>query len=217
MSDDSVSPSSTSSTQAPTTTASTHRPLPLQPLTTHIQNNDRSQSSSLDSVVTVVHSSSPQASPSGQDTQDSAMFSTLIGHTRGLLPPKENKGQAVADIGDFDHTPPPSGRASVDFLKSKEKREDITFEQLLQKPSFDIAIGNDDSSSPMFAPLLKKPNTKSAEPSGASLELPFHKVASSQNETVMDSMRRSSRNETQTQASPNQPPLVLSNINSGDE
>ena len=217
MSDDSVSPSSTSSTQDPIKTTSTHKPLPPQTLTTHIQNNNRSQSSSLDSVVTVVHSSSPQASPSGQDTQDSAMFSTLIGHTRGLLPPKENKGQAVADIGDFDHTPPPSGRASVDLLKSKEKREDATSEQLLQKPSFNIAIGNDDSSSPMLAPLLKKPNTISAETPDVSLDLPFHKDASLQNETVMGSMRRSSRNETQTQASPNQSPLVLSNINSGEE
>ena len=217
MSDDSVSPSSTSSTQAPTTTTSTHRPLPLQPLTTHIQNNDRSQSSSLDSVVTVVHSSSLQASPSGQNTQDSVMFSTLIGHTRGLLPPKKNKGQAVADIGDFDHTPPPSGRASVDLLKSKEKREDAISEQPLEKPSFNIAIGNDDSSSPMLAPLLKKPNTISAETPGVSLHLPFHKDASLQNETVMGSMRRSSRNETQTQASLNQSPLVLSNINSGEE
>ncbi|KAJ4124976.1 hypothetical protein NW768_009317 [Fusarium equiseti] len=216
MSDDSVSPSSTSSTQASTKTISTYQPLPPQTSITHIQNNDRSQSSSLDSIVTVVYSSSPQASSSRRDTQDSAMFSTLIGHTRGLFPLKESKVQAVTDIGDFDHTPPPSGRASVELLESKEK-QDTTSEQLLQKPSFDTAIGNDNSSEPMLAPLLKKPNTISAETSGASLDLPFHKASSSQNETVMDSMRKSSRHDTQTQASPNQPPLVLSNISSGEE
>jgi hypothetical protein len=145
------------------------------------------------------------------------MFSTLIGHTRGLLPPKESKGQAVADNGDFDHTPPPSGRASVELLKSKDKREDTASEQVLQKSSFDIAIGNDDSSSPMLAPLLKKPTTISAETSGASFGLPFHKASSPQNETVMDSMRKRSRNEIQTQTSPNEPSLVLSTINSGEE
>ncbi|CAG7559327.1 unnamed protein product [Fusarium equiseti] len=140
------------------------------------------------------------------------MFSTLIGHTRGLLPPKESKGQAVADIGDFDHTPPPSGRASVELLKSKEKREDTASEQLLQKSSFDIVIGNDDSSSPMLAPVLKKPNTTSAETSGASLGLPFHKASSAQNETVMDSMRKRSWNKIQAQTSPNQPSLFLSGL-----
>jgi len=145
------------------------------------------------------------------------MFSTLIGHTRGLLPPKESKGQAVADIGDFDHTPPPSGRASVELLKSKEKREDAASEQLLQKSSFDIALDNGDLSSPILVPLLKNPNTTSAETSGASLGLPSHKASSSQNETVMDSMRKRSRNEIQTQASPNQPSLVLSNVHSGEE
>ncbi|KAF4965472.1 hypothetical protein FSARC_6739 [Fusarium sarcochroum] len=66
---------------------------------------------------------SPQP-PSTQDTQDSAMFSTLISHTRALLPRQESEGQAEADVGDFDHTPPPSGRSSVDMSRDEYEQSD---------------------------------------------------------------------------------------------
>ncbi|KAF5027385.1 hypothetical protein F66182_517 [Fusarium sp. NRRL 66182] len=81
----------------------------------------KTPSSSSDSAIIVAHNS-PQPSLLGQDTQDPAMFSSLVSHTRVPLPQREDEGQAEADFGDFDHTPPPSGRTSVDMTRSKSEK-----------------------------------------------------------------------------------------------
>ncbi|KAL4725317.1 hypothetical protein ACLX1H_007464 [Fusarium chlamydosporum] len=60
------------------------------------------------------------------------MFSTIIGHTRGLFPQRESKEGGVAGIGDFDHTPPHSGRSSADIPR---KERDAASQQLLDKSS----------------------------------------------------------------------------------
>ncbi|GKT99754.1 major facilitator superfamily transporter [Fusarium langsethiae] len=75
------------------------------------------------------------------------MFSTIIGHTRGLLPRKEPQGLVVTGVGDFDHTPPPSGRPSVDIPRKEDKGESITsvyfsgLETSLEYVEYDINRG----------------------------------------------------------------------------
>ncbi|KAH7255692.1 uncharacterized protein BKA55DRAFT_725970 [Fusarium redolens] len=48
------------------------------------------------------------------------MFSNLIGHTRALLPQGNSNDHIGTDLGDFDQTPPPSSRTSVDMSRSED-------------------------------------------------------------------------------------------------
>lgn len=63
-----------------------------------------------DSPVTVIHISPPSVSPT-PGTPKSAMFSTFFSYTEAQLP----KGQLEMETGDFDHTPAPSGRSSLEL------------------------------------------------------------------------------------------------------
>ncbi|KAM0554982.1 hypothetical protein ACHAPJ_006330 [Fusarium lateritium] len=121
-------------------------------------------SSSPDSAISVFNNS-PQPSPSAQDTQGPAMFSTLISQTRALLPRQESEGQAETDAGDFDHTPPPSGRSSVDMSRdeyelsdnkqeSRAKQHGISQHRLLKVSSNGpIVARKDDPVPPVLSPL----------------------------------------------------------------
>ncbi|CEI67003.1 unnamed protein product [Fusarium venenatum] len=158
MSDARLSRSSTSSTQAIQAlaeTVSVNNPPTPQPLLKQDLQNGGSHPSSTGNLASTTHSSRSSFPSSGKNIRASTMFSTIIGHTRGLLPRRESQGQDVVRVGDFDHTPPPSGRPSVDIPKKEDKGEGITSQQLLHKPS---RIGNltvkDQSTSTISKPLL---------------------------------------------------------------
>ncbi|RSL90568.1 hypothetical protein CEP52_014538 [Fusarium oligoseptatum] len=65
-----------------------------------------------DSPVTVIHISPPSVSPT-PSTPTYVMFSTFFSHTEAQLP----KGQLEMEIGDFDHTPAPSERSSLELSR----------------------------------------------------------------------------------------------------
>lgn len=48
------------------------------------------------------------------------MFSNLIGHTLAFLPQGNSKNHIGTDVDDFDQTPPPSSRVSVDMPRSED-------------------------------------------------------------------------------------------------
>ncbi|KAL3608290.1 hypothetical protein FPOAC2_03284 [Fusarium poae] len=158
MSDARLSRSNTSSTQAIQALAKTvsiDNPASPQPLLEQDLQNGGSDLST-GNLAPATHNS-PSTFPSSEnDIQDSAMFSTIIGHTRGLLPHRESQGQAVARVDDFDHTPPPSGRPSVDIPRKQDKGERITSQQLLHKPSqIDSTIAIKEQSTSIFSkPIL---------------------------------------------------------------
>ncbi|KAM0414967.1 hypothetical protein ACHAPD_006151 [Fusarium lateritium] len=190
MSDARLSRSSTSSTQAIQAlaeTVSVNNPPTPQPLLKQDLQNGGSHPSSTGNLASTTHSSRSSFPSSGKNIRASTMFSTIIGHTRGLLPRRESQGQDVVRVGDFDHTPPPSGRPSVDIPKKEDKGEGITSQQLLHKPS---RIGNltvkDQSTSTISKPLL-------------------------------DSVHIRLRDKTWIQPLPNQTPLDLSNVNSDED
>jgi hypothetical protein len=217
MSDARLSRSSTSSTratQALVIATSVDKSLSPQPLLTQSLEDSGSYSSSTGSVATIIYNLPLPPSSSEQDNQDSTMFSTIIDHTRGLLPRRESKGQDVAGFGDFDHTPPPSERSSVDIARKEGKVEGTTSQHLLHKPS---QVGSTIATKSQSAPAVSKP------PLSTSMETPnplpgllYRKTSLSQNGTV-DVIRTELRDETQTQPSPYQTPLDLSNINSDED
>ncbi|KAJ4267783.1 hypothetical protein NW762_003898 [Fusarium torreyae] len=120
--------------------------------------------SSSDSAINVVNNP-PQPSPSAQDTQSPAMFSTLISQTRALLPRQDSEGQAETDVGGFDHTPPPSGRPSVDMSsdeyelldnkqESRAKQSNVSRHRPLKISSNGSIIARkDDPTPPVLSPF----------------------------------------------------------------
>lgn len=214
MPSDRVSPS-TSSTQTArglATNRSSDQHFPSQPPVAQSLEDHRSSSSSLDSVVTAIHDSLSFPSSSTPDIQGSIMFSTIIGHTRGLFPQRESKEGGVAGIGDFDHTPPHSGRSSADIPR---KERDAASQQLLDKSSL-VDLTNaikDYTTAPMSVPLWIVSSMAPTEAPDPLPSTPSHRTSISQNRNVADSTCTDSRNETQVQSASNQTPLGPSTIN----
>ncbi|KAM5369592.1 hypothetical protein ACJZ2D_008951 [Fusarium nematophilum] len=75
----------------------------------------KAASSSPSSSATVIHKS-PTSEPSTPEAQKPAMFSTFFSHTEAQLP----QGQTEMEAGDFDHTPAPSGRPSLEMLRDND-------------------------------------------------------------------------------------------------
>ncbi|QPC77514.1 hypothetical protein HYE68_008266 [Fusarium pseudograminearum] len=154
--------SSTQAIQALAKITSTDQPPSPQPLSVQGLQNGGSRSSSTGSVASATRNS-PSFPSSEQDIQDSVMFSTIIDHTRGLLPRRESQGQAVG-VGDFDHTPPASGRPSVDIPRKKHKGEGIRSQQLLHKPSqIDSLLSTKDQHALMVSKPLMNLNREERE------------------------------------------------------
>ncbi|KAM0212911.1 hypothetical protein ACHAQI_004431 [Fusarium lateritium] len=130
------------------------------------------------------------------------MFSALIGHTRALLPQGELEGVASDDVGDFEHTPPPSNRASLDISKDEAEKPaaskridaslDTTSRHRLHKTSFNGSkfASKDKPASPASTPFSKtKSSMPLAEGLGAISGPPYHKPSSPQNGSAIDSIR----------------------------
>ncbi|KAF4975362.1 hypothetical protein FZEAL_7846 [Fusarium zealandicum] len=83
----------------------------------------RTVSFSPDSEVIVIRDSQGPA-PSAPEAQKPAMFSTFFSHTQAHLP----RGQHEMEKNDFDHTPPPSVRSSIDMLRDDNGQPDIANE-----------------------------------------------------------------------------------------
>ncbi|KAM0398151.1 hypothetical protein ACHAQC_003821 [Fusarium culmorum] len=206
--------SSTQAIQALAKITSTDQSPSPQPLSTQGLQDGGSRSSSTGSVTSVTRNS-PSFPSSEQDIQDSAMFSTIIDHTRGLLPRRESQGQAVG-VGDFDHTPPASGRPSVDIPRKKHKGEGIRSQQLFHKPSqIDSPLSTKDQPTSMVSKLLLSTSrTTSVEVNSPLPGLTYHKSSVSQSGTATDSTHTRLRDETRIQQSLNQTPFDVSNVNS---
>jgi hypothetical protein len=203
MSCERLSQSNTSSTHvgsALVTNTTTGQPLLSKHSPKKLPRGSKASSSSRSSVTTVTHSS-PQLPESALDTQDSEMFSALIGHTRSLLPQGELEGLVSDDVGDFEHTPPPSNRASLDMSRGEaekpaaskrlETSPDTTSRHRLHKISLnglEIASKNKHVS-PASIPSSK---TKSSMLLAGDLNVipgpPYHKSSLSQNGSATDSI-----------------------------
>ncbi|KAM0198243.1 hypothetical protein ACHAPA_009105 [Fusarium lateritium] len=203
MSIDRLSPSNTSSTQAIQTVANNtiEQPLLSKHLSEKLPRYREASSSSQGSATTVVRISL-QLPVSALETQDSNMFSALIGHTRALLPQGELEGVASDDVGDFEHTPPPSNRASLDISKDEAEKPaaskridaslDTTSRHRLHKTSFNGSkfASKDKPASPASTPFSKtKSSMPLAEGLGAISGPPYHKPSSPQNGSAIDSIR----------------------------
>ncbi|KAF4436882.1 hypothetical protein F53441_13163 [Fusarium austroafricanum] len=122
------------------------------------------------------------------------MFSNLIGHTRALLPQGKSEWHVETNAGNFDHTPPPSGRASVDMSRSKERgsedikglkpSQDTTSRQHLLKTSLSsLKVTGKDSPIPpdLSSDSELTSSTTSKDAVGTSPGSPNHKTHLSQN------------------------------------
>lgn len=124
MSCDPISQSNTSSTQAGSafiTNTATGQPLLSKYSPKKLPRGSETSSSPRSSATTVIHTSL-QLPGSALETQDFEMFSALIGHTRTLSPRGELEGCVSDDVGDFEHTPPPSNRASLDMSRDEAEK-----------------------------------------------------------------------------------------------
>jgi hypothetical protein len=130
------------------------------------------------------------------------MFSALIGHTRALIPQGELEGLVSDDVGDFEQTPPPSNRVSLDMSRDEaeklaaskrlETSPDTTSQRRLHKTPLNgskIASKNKHVS-PVSIPSSKaKSSMPLAEGLGAIPRPPYHKPPSSQNGAATDNIR----------------------------
>ncbi|KAF5665842.1 polyamine transport [Fusarium heterosporum] len=130
------------------------------------------------------------------------MFSALIGHTRASLPHEDSEGYVAIDAGDFDRTPPPSNRASLDMSRNEDEESDITKEsgtdpdatpwyQTLEIQSNSSKIASrDDQVSPILDPPSKtQPGMLSIEGLSATRGPPYQKTDLSRDGPISDTLR----------------------------
>ncbi|KAF5974351.1 major facilitator superfamily transporter [Fusarium bulbicola] len=118
------------------------------------------------------------------------MFSNLIGHTRAFFPQANSNDHIGTDVGDFDQTPPPSSRVSVDVPRSedmgseaiKELRtnHDTTSLGHLKSPLTDSEVSGTNKLTPLTKTRQFEPSTETTNTLGAIPAPPYHKTSLSQ-------------------------------------
>ncbi|KAF5535338.1 polyamine transport [Fusarium mexicanum] len=118
------------------------------------------------------------------------MFSNLIGHTRAFFPQANSNDHIGTDVGDFDQTPPPSSRVSVDVPRSedmgseaiKELRTNHDTASLghLESPLTDSEVSGTNKLTPLTKTRQFEPSTETTNTLGAIPAPPYHKTSLSQ-------------------------------------
>ncbi|WZH43746.1 Polyamine transport [Fusarium acuminatum] len=129
------------------------------------------------------------------------MFSALIGHTRALPLQGELEGLVPDDVGDFEHTPPPSNRASLDMSRDEaekpaaSKRIETSLDTISQHRLHKSSLnGSKIASKNKHVPTVSIPSSKTDSSMSLAEDLdaipgpPYHKPSSLQNWPATDNI-----------------------------
>ncbi|EWG40419.1 hypothetical protein FVEG_15134 [Fusarium verticillioides 7600] len=118
------------------------------------------------------------------------MFSNLIGHTRAFLTHGNSNDHIGTDVCDFDQTPPPSSRASVDMSRSEDMGSEAIKElktnhdsaslRHLKSPLTDSEVSSTNKPTPLGKTRQSTPSAETTNTLGAIPGPPYHKTSFSQ-------------------------------------
>ncbi|KAF4332466.1 major facilitator superfamily transporter [Fusarium beomiforme] len=129
------------------------------------------------------------------------MFSNIIHHIRATLPQGISDDHVGTDVGDFDHTPPPSARASVDMSRSEDRGSGDTKElktnqfslsyDLLKSQLSKSEVNGKDDPTPLRNSRQSEPATATTSKDilGTLPGPPYHKTSLSQNGMTTQNIR----------------------------